>query len=195
MKNKNLRCLENYTEGELSFLSFSLSFFLLGLFGLIGIVILGIYNYTQNPTNFDLEYYIRCTLIMLLSMTPFIIVLIISKLERSDIAKKYKLFDKLLADHILSSLLADKELINDWSLFQKTVLLRIKELVDDGQIYKFNIYDEFISELIEYKNDKEKEIIEQEVEMEVKEKNIRKEQLENEKAADLLDKYRNRDRI
>lgn len=104
--------------------------------------------------------------------------------------RKSKLFDQLLADHILSSLLADKKVIKEWSLFQKTVLLRIKELVDDGQIYKFSIYDEFISELVEYKNDKEKEIIEQEVEMEVKENNIRKEQLENEKATDLLSKYK-----
>lgn len=197
MGNKNLNCVENYSEDDISIFFVC---FLLGSFGLILLVIYGIYSYIQNPTDFDILYYIKNTLILLMPMVPFTTVLVTIKLERYKINKKNKLFDKLLADHVLFSLLDDKELKREWSVFRKMFLLRIDELVQQFYINKINYkYDgdinvnNFIVELMSYKKEKDNKYKALASQIKTEESNKIKDQADCEKAIDLLNKYKNQD--
>lgn len=199
MKNKNLSCLDNYTEQELNMI---FAMFLLGSFGLVVGIICCIYDYIQDPYHFDKISYTFYFGVTLLAILPNLTLSIIAKLESNKIVKKHKLFNKLLADHVTLSLLDDHELRKEWSVLRKVFLLRIDELVQQNYIDKINYeYDEydkdinvnkFIRELIDYKKKKDNDRQALASQIKTAEVNKIKERADYEKAIDLLNKHKNR---
>lgn len=198
MKNKNLSCLDSYTKQELGIL---FALFLLGSFGLVVGIIICIYDYNQDPYHFNQNYYAFYFGMTLLAITPNLALSIMVKLERNEVAKKHKLFDKLLADHVIFSLLNDQELRKEWSVLRKAFLLRIDELVQQGYIdkinYEYDDYDKdinvnkFIRELMDYKKEKDNDRQALANQIKTAEINKIKEQADYEKATELLNNYKN----
>jgi len=84
-------------------------------------------------------------------ITPFLTILVNNYIEGYCNNKQQKYFDLLLKDQILLSILNDKELKKNWKIFEKTVLLRTKEIVDNN-LYSYN---DFVYDLIKYKDNLE----------------------------------------
>lgn len=159
--------------------------FIVGVFGFLIFIPWVIFDFFINGLDINniINKFGEGLFICLCCITPSLAISIVNYYEKYCEEKQKKAFDKLLKDEILLSILNDNELNKTWILFEKTMLLRTKELIDDPSLYN---YKNFLYDLRKYRdNIAYKKTIENSIATK-EEKRLHQEKLDNELAQKIL---------
>ncbi len=145
MRNYNTNN-KNYDDVEIAGIVF-----IVGVFGFVIFIPWVIFDFFMNGLDINsiINKFGAGLFICLCCVTPSLSISIVNYSEKYYEKRQQKAFDKLLKDQILLSILNDNELNKNWKLFEKTMLLRTKELIDDPSLYN---YKNFLYDLRKYRD-------------------------------------------
>lgn len=130
-------------------------------------------------------------IVSLIFIMPFIIILGLALIQNVLIKGEHEIFEQLLNDSIILKLVCDKQLKQNWIVFEKALILRVQELINDGIVYKFNYSDnKFVKDLVNYNAEKDRDFKKQQCQIEAQKAQELQDQQTAEEAQVVLNKIK-----